>query len=245
MFSYRLTLEYDGSAYKGWQQQPGQPTVEAVLRAAIAETTSSAAVGLNAAGRTDAGAHALGQVVSFALECRWSAAELVGAINARLPEDVVVVTGRRVRADFHARYSARYRHYRYLISERRQRLALGRQQVWCLGKGLDLRAMRQAASGLIGRRDMTSFCSSKAAGDNRVRTLRRLMVRRTRGLVQFDLEADGFLHGMARSLVGCLVAVGLHRQPPEWVGEVLALKDRSACAPVVPARGLTLIRVAY
>jgi len=236
-------LEYDGTGFAGWQRQTGRRTVEGELRRALRELCGSE-VHVTAAGRTDAGAHALGQVVNFRLD-RIPVGRLAGALNSLLPEDVSALSAEDVDDGFHARYSARWRRYRYRYLDRRPRPALERNRCWWLVGRLDVPAMRQAAQALVGEHDWTSFCSASEPAGQRTRAMRAASVRRQGEFVDLELVAEGFLRGLARGIAGALAEVGLGRRPPQWVGEVLALRDRRAAAKTAPARGLTLMEVIY
>ena len=236
-------LEYDGTGFAGWQSQAGRRTVEGEVRRALRELTGSE-VHVTAAGRTDAGAHALGQVVNFHLD-RLPVGRLVGAMNARLPDDVSALSAEEVDDGFHARYSARWRRYRYRYLDRRARPALERHRCWWLVGRLNVPAMQQAARALAGEHDWTSFCSANEPIGERTRTMRSASAARSGEFVDLELVAEGFLRGLARGIAGVLAEVGLGRRPPQWVGEVLAARDRSAAAKTAPARGLTLMEVLY
>jgi tRNA pseudouridine38-40 synthase len=240
----KVVLEYDGAGFAGWQQQAHGRTVEAELKRALLEVTG-AEHNVYAAGRTDAGAHAEGQVVSFHSETRISPQRLVGALNARLPEDVAVLSAESVADDFHARYSARWRRYRYRYLDRPSRTALERGRCWHMRGPLDVDAMSVAARALVGRHDWTSFCSASEPPDARVREMRSARVERHGEFVELELVAEGFLRGLARSIAGALAEVGGGRRPPEWVGKVLRARDRREAPRTAPAGGLTLVEVIY
>ncbi len=240
----KVVLEYDGSGFAGWQQQAHGRTVEAELKRALHEVTG-AEHKVYAAGRTDAGAHAEGQVVSFETDGRITPQRLVAALNARLPGDVSVLTAEIAPDGFHARYSARWRRYRYRYLDRRARPALERGRCWHIGGPLDVDAMSAAAKALVGKHDWTSYCSASEPADGRVREMRSAKVARRGDFVELELVAEGFLRGLARSIAGALAEVGRGRKPPEWVGEVLAARDRRLAPPTAPAGGLTLVEVIY
>jgi tRNA pseudouridine38-40 synthase len=170
---------------------------------------------------------------------------VVAALNARLPEDVAVLSAEAVPDEFHARYSARWRRYRYRYIDRLARPALDRSRCWHVRGPLDVDAMSRAAKALVGRHDWTSYCSASEPTDARVREMRSAKVTRRDDLVDLELVADGFLRGLARSIAGALAEVGLGRRPPEWVGEVLAARDRHRASQTAPAEGLTLVEVIY
>jgi tRNA pseudouridine38-40 synthase len=240
----KVVLEYDGSGFAGWQQQAHGRTVEVELKRALRETT-----GLEhkvyAAGRTDAGAHAEGQVVSFQTDGRISPHRLVAALNARLPADVAVLSAEEVPDAFHARYSARWRRYRYRYLVRPSRPALERGRCWQLRGPLNVEAMAEAAKALTGKHDWTSYCSASEPAETRVREMRSARISRRDDYVELELVAEGFLRGLARSIAGALAEVGRGRRPPEWVGDLLKARDRGQAPRTAPAGGLTLIEVIY
>jgi len=240
----KVVLEYDGSGFSGWQQQARGRTVEAELKRALKAVTAQD-LKVYAAGRTDAGAHAEGQVVSFQTDGRISPLRLVAALNAKLPADVAVLSGEEVSDEFHARYSARWRRYRYRYLDRPSRPALERGRCWHIRGALDVDAMSAAAKALVGKHDWTSYCSASEPVDARVREMRSARVVRRGDVVELELVAEGFLRGLARSIAGALAEVGRGRRPPEWVGEVLEARDRTKAAKTAPAGGLTLMEVIY
>ena len=240
----KVVLEYDGSGFAGWQQQAHGRTVEAELKRALKAVTGQD-LKVYAAGRTDAGAHAEGQVVSFQTDGRISPHRMVAALNARLPADVAVLSGEEVSDEFHARYSARWRRYRYRYLDRPSRPALERGRCWHVRGALDVDAMSAAAKALTGKHDWTSYCSASEPPDARVREMRSARVVRRGDVVELELVAEGFLRGLARSIAGALAEVGRGRRPPEWVGEVLEARDRRKAARTAPAGGLTLMEVIY
>jgi tRNA pseudouridine38-40 synthase len=240
----KVVLEYDGSGFAGWQQQAHGRTVEAELKRAL-KTVTGQDLKVYAAGRTDAGAHAEGQVVSFQTDGRISPHRLVAALNAKLPVDVAVLSGEEVPEEFHARYSARWRRYRYRYLDRTSRPALERGRCWHVRGPLDVDAMSAAAKALIGKHDWTSYCSASEPAATRVREMRSAKVARRGQFVELELVAEGFLRGLARSIAGALAEVGRGERQPEWVGEVLEARDRRRAAKTAPAGGLTLMEVIY
>jgi tRNA pseudouridine38-40 synthase len=240
----KVVLEYDGSGFAGWQQQARGRTVEAELKRALKSITGQE-LKVYAAGRTDAGAHAEGQVVSFQTDGRFSPRRLVAALNAKLPDDVAVLSAEEVPDTFHARYSARWRRYRYRYLDRPSRPALERGRCWQVHGPLDVDAMAKAAKALVGKHDWTSYCSASEPPDARVREMRSARVSRHGDIVDLELVAEGFLRGLARSIAGALAVVGRGRRPPEWVGDVLEARDRRKAARTAPAGGLTLVEVIY
>ena len=237
-------LEYDGRDFAGWQQQARGRTVEAELKKALRSLTGRAHT-VYAAGRTDAGAHAEGQVVNFQFDGKPPVTRLVAALNAVLPDDVAALSAEVVPDDFHARYSARWRRYRYRFLDRPARPALEKDRCWHVRGPLDVKAMSSAAQALIGTHDWTSFCSASEPARDRVREMRSAKVVRRGGFVELELVAEGFLRGLVRSIAGALAEVGSGRRPPEWVGEVLDARDRRQAPKTAPAGGLTLMEVIY
>ena len=237
-------LEYDGSAFAGWQQQARGRTVEAELKRALRAVTGKDHV-VYGAGRTDAGAHAEGQVANFQFEGRIPTDRLAAALNALLPEDVAVLRAERVPDGFHARFSARWRRYRYRYLDRPARPALERGRCWHVRGRLDVGAMSRAAEALRGKQDWTTFCSASEPAGARLREMRSATVRRRGDFVELDLVAEGFLRGLARSIAGALAEVGLGRRPAGWVGELLQARDRRLAPKTAPAGGLTLMEVIY
>ena len=236
-------LEYDGTAFSGWQSQPGRRTVQGEVERALREVTGLEHR-VHGAGRTDAGAHALGQVASFDLRREMRPDRFRMALNARLPADVVVVSAAEAEPGFHARYSARARRYRYRLLDRPSRPALGRDQCWHVRSRLDAAAMHMAAQALVGEHDWSSFCSASEPVEGRVRNLSEATVRREGDAVEVELLAEGFLRGLARGITGALVEVGTGRREPGWVADVLLSRVRSR-ARTAPAAGLTLVEVLY
>jgi tRNA pseudouridine38-40 synthase len=239
-----VVLEYDGAGFAGWQQQARGRTVEAELKRALRELTGKDHV-VYGAGRTDAGAHAEGQVANFQFEGRIPADRLAAALNAKLPEDVAVLTAAAVPDGFHARFSARWRRYRYRYLDRAARPALERGRCWHVRGKLDVNAMSRAADALRGKHDWTTFCSASEPAGARVREMRSATVRRSGEFVELELVAEGFLRGLARGIAGALAEVGRGRKPAGWVGDLLRERDRRLAPKTAPAGGLTLMEVIY
>ncbi|HET7465599.1 MAG TPA: tRNA pseudouridine(38-40) synthase TruA [Candidatus Dormibacteraeota bacterium] len=240
----KLTIEYDGSRFAGWQQQARGRTVQGELQRALRELTGKDHV-VHGAGRTDAGAHAEGQVANFQYEGNIAPDRLAAAFNARLPEDVAVLSASVVPDGFHSRFSARWRRYRYRYLDRAARPALERGRCWHVRGRLDVKAMARAAAALEGRHDWTTFCSASEPANGRVREMRSAKVRRRGEFVELELVAEGFLRGLARGIAGALAEVGRGRKPAGWVGEILRGRDRGLAAKTAPAGGLTLMEVIY
>jgi tRNA pseudouridine38-40 synthase len=245
MATFKLTLEYDGTAYAGWQRQADQPTVQAALEAAIQQITQTR-VPVIGAGRTDAGVHALGQVASFRSEKPFSCNEWERALNGLLPDDISVLSVETVSDDFHARYSAKQKLYTYRILNRRERSALDRVRAWHIRTPLDLPSMQQAALLLTGRHDFTSFEGSPTDNENPLCDLRRLEIQPVpEGSLTIDVLADRFLKQMVRAIVGTLVEVGQGKRPAASVKDILEARDRRLAGYTAPAHGLYLVRVDY
>jgi len=242
---YKLTLEYDGSAFLGWQRQSDGPSVQASLEAAI-EAFCGQQVQVVGAGRTDAGVHACGQVAHLDLAREVSVETLRNALNHHLrPAPVVVLEAAAVADDFHARFSARMRHYRYRIVNRRPPLALDRGRAWQVPGRLDAEIMHEAARRLIGRHDFTSFRSALCQAKSPVKTLAWMSVVRSGEQIEISARARSFLHHQVRNMVGTLKLIGEGRWPVERIEAVLAAHDRAAAGPTAPACGLYLMGVDY
>jgi tRNA pseudouridine38-40 synthase len=242
---YKLTIEYDGTPFVGWQMQDNGLSVQGLLaNAVLAFTGEGAAVG--GAGRTDAGVHALGQVAHVDLAKDWPTDTVRDALNAHLrPHPVAVLLAERVADDFDARFSAIKRHYRYRIVNRRADLALDAQRAWRIPRPLDATAMHDAAQRLVGRHDFTTFRSTECQAKSPVKTLDRLDVTREGDEVDVIAVARSFLHNQVRSMVGSLVHVGEGKWNADDLAEALAARDRTACGQVAPPQGLYLLRVEY
>ena len=245
MARYRLTVEYDGSGYNGFQVQAGQPTVQGALEAAI-KAFSGQSIRLAAAGRTDTGVHATGQVVSFDLEKDWPEHTVMNAMNAHLiTERVSVLDCVAVDDEWHARFSATGRKYLYRILNRPGRPALDLGRVWHVKKPLDADAMHAAAQALVGLHDFTTFRDVNCQSASPEKTLDIARVTRVGDEVHLVFEARSFLHRQVRSMTGTLAEVGLGRWAIGDVAKALEAKDRAACGPVAPSDGLYLTGVTY
>lgn len=242
---YRLTIEYDGSGYNGFQAQAGQPTVQGAIEQA-AKKFSGQAVRIAAAGRTDTGVHATGQVVHVDLERDWPARTVMNALNAHLIEDEVsVLDAALVDDEWHARFSATGRRYLYRILNRPGRPALDHGRVWHVKKPLDAEAMHRAAQALVGHHDFTTFRDVNCQSASPVKSLDEVAVERVGEEVRLRFAARSFLHRQVRSMTGTLVEVGLGRWGEDAVAEALAARDRARCGPVAPSTGLYLTGVVY
>jgi tRNA pseudouridine38-40 synthase len=242
---YKLTLEYDGAPFSGWQIQADQKTVQGTLAAAI-EALSGEKAPVQGAGRTDAGVHARGQVAHVDLTKDWDTDTVRDALNAHLrPHPVAILSAEKVSADFNARTSAVKRHYLYRILNRRADLTLDLGHAWRVPRPLDCAAMHAAAQALIGKHDFTTFRSTECQAKSPVKTLDRLDVAREGDEMTVLASARSFLHNQVRSMVGSLVAVGEGKWSADDLSNALDARDRSACGPVAPADGLYLMQVDY
>lgn len=246
---YALLIEYDGTPFSGWQRQSGVPSVQQAVEEAL-RRLEPAMPAIAAAGRTDSGVHATGQVAHADLAREWEPFRLREAVNHHLrPAPVAVLDVARVGADFHARFSARERRYLFRLLARRAPVALERGRVWQVRHSLDLEAMRAAAGHLTGRHDFTTFRAALCQAESPVKTLDRLeieAVERNHGTeYRFHFVARSFLHNQVRSIVGTLERVGAGAWSPEDVRRALDARDRAACGPVCPACGLYLAGVRY
>ena len=220
MTTFKLTLEYDGTAYAGWQRQPDHPTIQAVLESAI-ETVAQHPIPVIGAGRTDSGVHALGQVASFQTDKDLTADEWKRALNGILPPDICVLAAKTVPNEFHARYSAVGKLYEYRILNRPERTALDRHRVWHVYKSLDVSKMEQAAQYLAGQHDCSSFQGSPTDNENPTCVIKRVEFTRQADRIHFQIEADRFLKQMVRAIVGTLVEVGQRKRRPQNLKEIL------------------------
>jgi tRNA pseudouridine38-40 synthase len=242
---YKLTIEYDGGPFVGWQRQASGLSVQERIEQAVAAFAGEE-VTLRGAGRTDAGVHALAQVAHMDLSREWPAETVRDALNAHLRPDPVAVLDAEIAADdFDARFSAARRHYRYRIVNRRAPLALERGRAWRVGRPLDAAAMDAAAQALVGTHDFTTFRSSECQARSPVKTLDSLRVRREGDRILVEASARSFLHNQVRSMVGSLKLVGEGKWTAGDLARALAARDRAACGPLAPPQGLYLVRVDY
>lgn len=243
---YAVTLEYDGAPFVGWQRQDIGLSVQQALEDAASRLTQGGPVAATAAGRTDAGVHAVGQVAQLALDRVLSPARLRDALNFHLkPHPVGVVRAALAPDGWHARFSAVRRGYRYRILNRRARPVLEAGRAWHVAPPLDAAAMHAAAQGLLGRHDFSAFRAAACQANSPVRTLEALDVARDGDVLVVSAIARSFLHHQVRNLVGTLVEVGLGRRGADWPAAVLAGGDRAAAGQTAPAEGLTFLFVEY
>ncbi len=242
---YRITVEYDGSPFVGWQRQDNGPSVQQALEEAVFAMTGEE-VRVHGAGRTDAGVHALGQVAHFDISRHFPPHRIRDGLNHHLrPAPVVVLEAREVDADFHARFSAVKRHYLYRILNRRSPPALDRERVWHVPRPLDAGVMHEAAQVLVGRHDFTTFRAAQCQADSPVKTLDRIAVAREGDEIRITVSARSFLHNQVRSIAGSLKLVGEGKWTAGDLRAALEACDRSSCGPVAPPEGLYLTAVDY
>lgn len=242
---YRLTIEYDGGPYRGFQAQAGLPSVQGAIEAAVLGF-SGEAVRIHAAGRTDTGVHATGQVIHVDLTRDWRPEVVMNAINAHLvPQPVAVLDARVVADSWHARFSAQARRYQYRILNRPAPPALDRGKVWHVKKPLDAGAMHDAAQALVGHHDFTTFRDMQCQAKSPLKTLDTAAVRREGEMVLLEFASRSFLHRQVRSMAGSIVEVGIGRWTKADLAAALEARDRRACGPVAPADGLYFTGVSY
>jgi tRNA pseudouridine38-40 synthase len=243
----KLIVAYDGTAYSGWQFQPDKPTIQGALEATWQRLTQET-LRVTAAGRTDAGVHALGQTVGLATETRLTSDDLHRGLNALLPDDIAVVAIEDARENFHATYDAIGKRYRYHIHNSRSPSVFSRHFAWHYPQPLDANAMHAAGQGLVGRHDFSSFETAGSERPDSIRTIHELTVYRCQddtNRITLDVAGDGFLYNMVRTIVGTLVEVGTGKRDINWPSEVLAARDRRKAGQTAPPHGLFLVTVDY
>jgi len=254
MRNIKLKIEYDGTNYCGWQVQNRhkstknqtlprksiQETIEKTLRKILREK-----IRLIASGRTDAGVHALAQVANFRTNSDIILKKLQPALNGLLPKDIVITDAEEVGLKFHSRFDAKSKIYRYTILNRKYPSVLGRNRVYFYTWPLDVKLMQKEASCLIGRHNFRSFQAADKKKTAAVRTIKKIVIKKNRGLIQMDIEADGFLYNMVRNIIGTLIEIGRGRFPEASMKRILLSKDRKLAGPTVPAKGLCLLEVRY
>jgi tRNA pseudouridine38-40 synthase len=237
-------LEYDGSGFCGWQTQPTRCSIQDAFERGLA-AIAGLPVASVCAGRTDAGVHALGQVVHFDVDVERPLTAWVRGVNAHLPRSIAVTWARQVDEKFHARYSAYSRTYRYVLLNRRERPGLMRGRVGWYHHPLDLEAMREAAQFLVGEHDFAAFRSAECQSRSTVRQMLNVDLHRRDSLITMDFSANAFLHNMVRIIVGCLVEVGSGKRSPAWLAKVRDGRDRNRAAATAEASGLYLVCASY
>ena len=243
--NFKITIEYDGTCYHGWQRQKNDRTIQDEIEKAILTLTGQK-VSLTGSGRTDAGVHAYAQIANFICETNLGPRDLLGGLNSLTAEDVVIKSCEEVEESFHARYDVKSKTYVYKILNRPDPAAIGRQYAWHIRKELDLAAMRAACAHLLGSHDFKAF---EGAGSPRSHTTRNVLkatlVEENDGYLAFEIEADGFLRFMVRNIVGTLVRVGLGKISPADFKRIMESKDRDQAGATASAHGLFLKKVNY
>lgn len=241
---FAICIEYDGTAFHGWQSQPHGQTVQDHLQRAVG-AIAGAPVTIHAAGRTDAGVHALAQVAHFDVEVDRPLQAWVRGVNAHLPAAIAVRWAQPMAQDFHARFSAQGRSYCYLLHNHPVRPALQHGRTGWYHRPLDAQAMAEGAAYLLGEHDFSSFRAAECQARSPVKVLHQVQVRRHGEYLLFEFSASGFLHHMVRNIVGALLWVGYAKESPAWIGELLALRDRTQAAPTFMPDGLYFTGVDY
>ncbi len=237
-------IEYDGTRYAGWQRQPASPSVQSEVERALGAVADHP-IEATCGGRTDAGVHALGQVAHFDSSAKRPMRGWALGANTLLPPDIAVLWAVTVPDDFHARYAALTRSYRYVIQNRPVRPALARHRACWVHQPLEAGAMHQAAQCLVGEHDFSAFRAAECQSRTPIRRLDRISVSRDQDVVTIEVTANAFLHHMVRNIAGTLLAVGRGEQPPDWVAEVLASRDRRSAGVTAPPGGLYFVHIDY
>jgi tRNA pseudouridine38-40 synthase len=247
MRNFKITFEYDGAEFAGWQTQAqGERTVQGDLEAVLLKVFKQP-LRVIASGRTDSGVHAQGQVGSFKADTRMKPLEIQRALNSLLPTDIAVLEAKEVKSDFHAQYSVKEKTYRYIVLNRKYRSVFLRDRVYFYPYPLNITLMRKAAKYLIGRQDFKSFQAydPRRAQRQTVRTIKKIMIKKEGDLIYIDVTADGFLYKMVRNITGTLLAIGSGQLPQDEMPKILKAKNRKAAWDTAPAEGLCLMTVKY
>jgi tRNA pseudouridine38-40 synthase len=244
MSTIKLTIEYDGTGYAGWQRQPNQPTIQAALEAALTRITQQN-ISVLGAGRTDAGVHARGQVASFQSDKSLPIHKWALALNSFLPHDISVLSSEQVPESFHARYGAKEKVYEYRIYHHSGRPALDRNRVWHLPFDLDIQAIRQAMPHFVGRHNFRSFQGPRSGTSDPVCALSHISLHSDAMTLVIRIQANRFLKQMVRTIVGTLAEVGRHKRPPHSIRDIIQGRDRRFAGETAPPQGLYLVEVLY
>lgn len=239
-----MVIEYDGTNYHGWQIQKNAITVQEVITKAIKKITSED-VNLIGSSRTDAGVHALNQVANFISNCNIPLSKMPNALNSVLPKDIVIKNAYEADMDFHSRYSAKGKRYKYIIYNRKFNSPVYRNYSWHISNELDLDRMTESLTYLKGTHDFSAFKASGSSVKDSIRTVRDISLRKNDFNVEFEIEADGFLYNMVRIIVGTIVDVGIGKINPIHVKEILESKDRCMAGKTAPPQGLFLTKIYY
>jgi tRNA pseudouridine38-40 synthase len=245
MHNYKLTISYDGSRYKGWQRLgEGETTIQAKIEHVLSERLAHP-VEIVGSGRTDAGAHALGQVANFRVEESLDVGELKTYLNRYLPDDIAVTAVEKAAEDFHARFNAKEKTYLYRIWNEEHPNPFLRKYSMHVPKKLDVTAMRKGARAFLGEHDFTGYTSARSKSKSMVRTIHAIDLVEASGMIEIHVRGDGFLHNMVRRIVGTLIEVGMGRMSPDAVPAILESKDRERTGPVAESNGLLLEKVGF
>lgn len=252
MRNIKLTIEYDGTNYAGWQTQNSHKSIQETIEKALKKILREK-VRIIGSGRTDAGVHALAQVANFRTRSRIPLLNLQKALNSNLPKDIAIVRTEEADSDFHSCFDAKSKIYRYCILNRPYPSALLRERVCFYHYLLDISLMRREARYLLGRHDFKSFCASGSDDKDTIRTIKNIKIRKVTpnsqllipNCIFIDIEANGFLYNMARNIVGTLVEIGRSKMPAQSMKKILKARDRKAAGPTMPAKGLCLVEVKY
>lgn len=247
MRNLKITLEYDGENYCGWQTQHSRikkPSIQQRLEKTLQKILQEK-IKVIGSGRTDAGVHALGQVANFKTQSLLPLNKLKLALNALLPKDISVAKIEEAALTFHSRFSAKSKLYRYNILNQPYRSALLRRQTYFYSYPLNINLMRKEARCLLGRHDFKSFCASAGSSKYTVRAIKRIALKKNGPLITLEIEADGFLYNMVRNIVGTLIEIGRGKFPAGSLKKILLAKERKFAGPTIPARGLVLVKVNY
>ena len=245
MRNIKITIEYDGTRYNGWQTQKNGSGIQEILTNAIHQVCKDVTK-INGAGRTDAGVHAMGQTASFSTECKIPVNKLAAAVNVFLPKDIVIKNAEEVSKDFHARYSAKGKKYMYIVNNSSSRSALNFYREYNFPYELDYKKIKRACEIFEGTHDFRGFMASGSSVKDTIRTISKIQVKkRDDGRIIFNFTGDGFLYNMVRILVGTLLEVGLGKINVEELKSIIASKDRTKAGKTVPAQGLYLVEVYY
>lgn len=244
MRTIKLTISYDGTSYKGWQLQKNAITIQEEIEKAIHKSFGRKER-VHGAGRTDSGVHAEGQVAHFKMKGSIPAGKIPMALNSNLPEDIAIISAEEVSSDFHSRFNAKIKHYRYSIYNSRMRAPLKEKYSWRVTYKLNVALMKREAKVLEGKHDFKSFQASDKKEKTSIRKIYDIRIKKKGLYILMDIEADGFLYNMVRNIIGTLVDIGRGYLPEGSMKKILKSKDRTLAGPTAPAKGLTLIEVKY
>ncbi len=242
--NFKLTIEYDGGRYHGWQRQPNAPTIQEYIETALNKMTDDN-ITLTGSGRTDAGVHAFGQTANFLCDTRLNSEAFHNGLNSLLPDDIVIINCERVSDDFHARFNSKSKIYQYRILNQNLPTAINRQYAWFIKRKLNLSSMKHASEHLIGSHDFKAFEGTGSPRAHAIRNITKAELTAQDYYVYFNIEADGFLRYMVRNIIGTLAEVGLGKTTVEDFKQILASKDRSRAGATAPPHGLFLVEVKY